>query len=59
MNDNAEAIRARYEVANKTEKGRLLDEFTTMTDHQPQVGDTGVVGEQSGVGGRCGPSEEV
>ena len=33
MNDCAEAMRARYEVANKTEKSSLLDEFTTMTDH--------------------------
>ena len=33
VNDYAEAIRAHYEVANKAEKGRLLDKFTTMTDY--------------------------
>ena len=33
VNDYAEAMRLRYEAANKAEKGRLLDEFTTMTGY--------------------------
>ena len=33
MSDRAEAMKACYEVANKTEKGCLLDEFTAITCH--------------------------
>ena len=33
VSNRAEAMKACYEIANKTEKGCLLDEFTAITCH--------------------------
>ena len=33
VNDYAEAMRKRYRIDDKAERGRLLDEFTATTGH--------------------------